>query len=351
LTRISGQTIKKNAFLFYVGGPTLLAALFYGVVASPVFVSVGSLVVYKASHRVPGIVAMLSGSAGGGSLEGGYVLKNYVKSWTEFKKIDRKINLAKSWSHGDFVSRYGGLWGLYQENDVALWHYYQNHVQVSVNTTSGIVSVRVLGPNAQFAADLGKRILTDSVAHIDEMNHQEEVDYMARAVSQRRATEGKLDAVEHDLAAYRARIGIYDPKALYVSQLSYLENLKEEEVKVEAQFDTLASATPNNPVGRNLQAAISALREKVSTAQDSFSKLSRDAAGYDPLVVAEANEISLLQQVNVAVQEAELNGDKNKYYLDVISGMSSPRTAELPHRILDTFYVFLLSFVFWIFAR
>lgn len=315
------------------------------------FVSDGSLVVYKASHRVPGIVAMLSGSAGGGSLEGGYVLKNYVASWSEFQKADKKINLAKNWSKGDFVFKYGGLWDLYQKNDLTLWRYYQEHVQVSVNTSSGIVSVNVLGPTAEFASRLGTLILADSVAHIDVMNRQEEIDYMARAVSQREDTVRKLNAVERSLAAYRSKIGIYDPKALYVSQLGYLENLKEEVVKVEAQYDTLASATPNNPVGRNLQAAIRVLRTKVNRAQASFSKLSHDAAKYDPFIVSESNEVSLLRQVNVAVQEAELNGEKNKYYLDVISKMSNPHTPELPHGIIDTFYVFLLSFVFWIFAR
>lgn len=342
---------KGKLFLLVCVLPSLLAAFFYGAVAAPVYVSMGSLVVYKANHRVPGIVAMISGSSGGGSLEGGYVLKNYIGSWTEFKKADNAIDLKANWSRGDFLFRYGGLWDLFQRNDVALWRYYRSHVRVLVNTDSGIVSIRVMGPSPGFAARLGRVILSDAVAHIDDMNHQEEQDYMARAVKQRLGVEEHLHHDEDRLAAYRAKIGIYDPKSLYLSQLTYLVNLREEQTKLEAQYDTLASATPNNPVGRNIQAAIAAIGKKVSAAQSSFSTLSNDAAGYDPLVVSQANEISMLRQVNVAVQEAVLNGDKNKYYLDVISTMSNPETAELPHGVLDTFYVFLISFVFWIFAR
>jgi hypothetical protein len=46
-----------------------------------------------------------------------------------------------------------------------------------------------------------------------------------------------------------------------------------------------------------------------------------------------------------------LKRDQNKYYLDVISPMSRPITSELPNGPLDTLYVFVATFILWIFVR
>lgn len=339
------------SFKFIVLLPTLLACFFYIFIASPIYVSTASLKVYKANHSPPSLVSMLSGSSGGGSTNAGRVLKKYILSWTEYQEANQKINLAAAWSKGDFIFRYGGLMDLFRRNDVALWHYYQNHVRVSVSENSGIVSIRVLGPSSAFASRLGNQILKDSIAHIDQMNHQEEQDYMARALRQKHEVQSQLNHDEAALSQYRAKIGIYDPKLLYASQLTFLEALKEQKAKLEAQYDTMANATPNNPVNRNMRAAIKVITTKIENAQKSFSKLSRDAAGYDPLVTARTNDTFMLRQVEIAVQEAELKADKNKYYLAIISPMSNPHAAELPDRLFNTFAVFLLTFILWVFVR
>ena len=234
---------------------------------------------------------------------------------------------------------------------MALWHYYQGHVVVKVDINSGIVSLRVLGTSQAFSAELGQQILQDTIAHIDAMNQQEEADHMQRADEERTQVESLLHSDEARLGAYRSNIGIYDPEALYNSQLGFLQNMKEEAARLEAQHGTITSATPNSPIGRDMEVSIDSLQAKINAAQANFTKLSSEAAGYDPLVIAEKNDTALLAQADAAVQEAELNADQNKYYLDVISPMSRPVTSELPNGPLDTLLTFVATFILWIFVR
>lgn len=281
------KILRSKKFWLAFAAPNLLSIIYFGYIAAPEYVSTASLTVYRETQQSPGIIAMLSGATGGGSLEGGYVLRNYIQSWDEYSKIDHRINLVADFSRGDFVSRYGGFATLFRRNDVALWHYYQAHVDVAVSADSGIVSLYIDGYSPSFTARLGRMVLKDAIAHIDAMNRKEEQDFISRAVAQRCSVHAILVGDEQRLAAYRARIGIYDPKALYVSELSLLDALKEQKAKLQARYMTVASATPNNPVDRNLREAIAVIAQKIAEAQASFSRLSREAAHYEPLVIAE----------------------------------------------------------------
>lgn len=327
--------------------PNAVSVLYYWLIASPVYVSNSSLVVFKANHDTPSISTLLSGVSGAGSLEGSYIVRAYIGSWAAYQSINRRFDLARSYERGDVISRYGGLASWFQHSDIALWRYYQGHVHVAVDPNSGIVSTDVEAYTPGFAAKVARQLLNSTIAHIDRMNREEERDYIARAVQRRAAVLAALRRHEAALAAYRAKIGVFDPKSLYLSQLSLLNALAEQRAKLQAQRKAVADATSGSPVARNLEAAITLLNGEIARAGRKVSTLSKQAAIYQPMVVAEHNDIDLLKQVDVAVQEAKLNATKNQYFLAVISAVSQPRTAELPYRLEDIGIVFLVTILLW----
>lgn len=326
--------LRRPMFVLLFLVPNLISILYFGFIASPRYSSTASLVVINPQQTGTSVTSLLSGGSGDASEQGAYILKNHIKSWEAFKKIEGPLDLSKNFALGDFVSRYGGLSGFFRKDDVALWNYYKSSVAIDVDQKGSIVSLSVNGYRPGFAVALARAMLAESVRHMDEMNRQQEQDYVGSALGRRMELQKSLQADEAELAEYRARIGNYDPKELYLSNLSLLNSLALKEADLKSQYDTIIKATPNNSAAQNLISAMGAVRAQIASTKGGFSGLARNAARYENLVVRRDNTITLLNQANLTLQEAQMTAMKNKFYLNVISRPSEPQTPELPRRAL-----------------
>jgi capsular polysaccharide transport system permease protein len=320
---------------------------YYAFIASPVYVSTASLAVSNPSRNASGLVSLLSGSSADGSIEGAYILQDYLGSWEAFQRASKAMNLAENYQLGDFVSRYGGLATYWQKNDTALWHYYQNHIDVSVDPKSGIALVNVYGYRPEFTVKLDRWLLSEAMRNMNEMNQRQERDFIAGAEQKKMDLERTVKADEAALAAYRAQIGIYDPGEKYLSDLTLTNSLSLKLADLQAQYEAVSKATPDNPMGRNLTSAMNVLKSQITDTQQKFPDIARLAARYENLVTTRDDDASLLQQADLAVQEAHQKATQNRYYLGAISDPSLPETPELPHRLLYIGGIFLATFVLW----
>ena len=338
---------KRPTFLALVLIPNLLGLIYFGLLASPVYSSTASFIVLNPKQNGPSLSSLLAGASGDSSELGGYILKDYFHSWEAFQKVRKPLRLEENFSQGDLVARFGGLKTLFRRDDVALWHYFQDTVAVDIDQKSGIVSLEVDGYSPEFAAKLARALLSDAVAHMDAMSDQQMRDYLASAASRRRGAEEALRRDLAQLARYRDSSGTYDPKELYTSQLQLMNSLALKEAELRAQRSAIAQATPNNPTVGNLDTAIAAVRREIAGVERTLPALSRTSARHEDLVVSRDNNITQLNQANMALQEARLSAERNRYYLNVISSPSEPRTSEKPDRPLWIGGIALLSLVAW----
>jgi len=343
--------LRSKLFWIVVAVPNLVSVIYFGLVASPVYVSNASMMVFKPSQGSVNLQSMLSGSSDGESFAGAYILQKYIRSWTEYKNVAGHIDLAGHYGEGDFVSRYGGLATLFRRNEIALWHFYQGRTGVEVNEKNNIVSLEVEGYTPGFTAELGRQVLQDAVAHIDTMNQQMERDYVANAARSRATIEANLERDEAALADYRASIGVLDPESHYGAQLNLLTSLEQSKAGLESQYRALSGATPNNPVTQNLQKGMAALTARINAIQEDFRTQAGQNARYHALQMARDNDAALLKEVDAAVQEANLNSIKNKYYLQVISPVSEPASPERPQRLEWLAGIFFGSLLLWSLVR
>lgn len=341
------RLLRRPMFLVAVLIPNLLSVLYFGLIASPVYVSTASLVVLNPQKSGPSLSSLLAGASGDSSEEGGYLLKTYLGSWQAFTRVEKPLALAENFGEGDFVSRYGGLASLFRTNDVALWHHLNSRVGVDIDQKSGIVSLRVLGYRPDFSHALASALLKDTIAHLDAMNAEQERDYVGVAIDRKARIEAALQRDLAALARYRSQTGTYDPKELYASNLSLLNGLALKEADLRAQRDAISSATPNNPVARNLGTQMSSVKGNIAATQRDFPRMARSSSLYEKLLVSRDNNIALLGQANLAVQEAQLNAEKNRYYLNVISTPSQPQTPEEPRRLLWIGGILMASLLLW----
>jgi capsular polysaccharide transport system permease protein len=346
------RLLRRPMFIIAVLIPNLLSILYFGFIASPVYVSTASLVVLNPQKSEPTLTSMLSGSASDASSEqGGYLLKSYLASWQAFTRVEKPLQLANNYSGGDLVSRYGGLTTGFRTNDVALWRYLNRRVTTKIDQKSGILALKVSAYQPRFAHALASAMLNDAVAHMDAMNTEQQRDYVGGALARKVRIEQALQSDLAALARYRQDTGTYDPKDLYDSNLSLLNGLALKEADLKAQRDAISAATPNNPVARSLGSQITSVRGNIDATQRDIPRMARDSALYEKLLVSRDNNISLLSQANMAVQEAQLSVEKARYYLNVVSTPSQPDTPEEPQRLLWIGGIFLASLLLWAVLR
>ena len=343
--------LRRPIFWIVVGIPNLLSLLYFGVIASPVFISNASVLVFKPQQGSFNLVSLLSGATEGESFEGAYVLQKYITSWDEYRNLSGKIDLARNYSEGDMVSRYGGMTTLFRKDEVALWHFYQQYTDIKVNEKNNIVTVQVKGSSPEFTYAVGEQILRDAIVHIDAMNQQMERDYVDNAKKSRSEIQAALERDETALADYRAKIGVFNPDSHYTAQLNLLTSLEASRANLDSQYQAFTSATPNSPVAQNMLKSRASISQKIDAIRTDIRNLAEEDAHYHALTMARDNDAGLLKEVDVAVQEAGLNSIKSKYYLEVISPVSNPHSPELPRRLEWIAGIALVSLLLWSLVR
>ena len=345
------QLLSRPLFRAIVLVPNLLSLLYFGLIASPVYTSTAALIVLNPKQNGPSLSSLLSGASGDSSEQGGYILKTYFASWDAFHRVAAPLNLVERFRDGDFVSRFGGLATAFQTSDIALWRYFQKHVDVDIDQKSGIVTVDVNAYDPAHAVDLAKLLLTHAVGHMDQMNAQQEGDIVKNAVARRNAIEASLQRDLGALAAFRNQTGTYDPKELYLSNLTLMNSLEMKATELKSQREAIARATPNNPQAETLGTAVQSVHSDMSAAAKGFPAMARSSSRYEKLLVSRDNNITLLGQANMALQQAQANAEQNRYYLNVISSPSEPRTAERPQRLLWIGGIAFASLLLWALLR
>jgi capsular polysaccharide transport system permease protein len=341
------RLLRRPLFLAVVLVPNVLSLLYFGLIASPVYTSSAALLVLNPKQNGPSLSSLLSGASGDSSEQGGYILKEYFGSWDAFHKLDASLKLSDNFAAGDFVSRFGGLMTALRTNDVALWRYFQKRVAVDIDQKSGIVSLEVSAYDPAFAHRLANVLLGEAVSHMDAMNDQQTGDFVRNAVARKAGIETALRSDLTALAAFRDQTGTYDPKELYSSNLALMNSLAMKATELKAQGQAIGAATPNNPQGANLETATRSVRSDIAATARNFPAMARSSSRYEKLLVSRDNNITLLGQANMAVQEARASAEKNRYYLNVISNPSEPRTAEGPQRLMWIGGIALASLLLW----
>jgi capsular polysaccharide transport system permease protein len=344
---VKWRRLPRSRLLLGLLAINLLSLIYFGLIASPVYVSNASLIVRNGESTSSNMTSLLSGATGNGAEFGGYVFKDFAKSWQEFDRLNRSLDIAGHYRQGDIFGRFGGPLTLFRTNDIQLWNYYQRNVATKVDTKSGIVSLEVGGYDPVFANKLATALLGDAVTHLTAMNSQREKQLMASSSRRVDQLGDQLTRREAALADYRGRAGIYEPSDIYQARLNLLNTLAMRQTELAAKEGAAVRETPNSPVVTDLQLALSTTKARIAEEQHRIADTSRRAAAYDGLRVMRDNTVSMLSQANAAMYDAQREAINNGYYLNVISEPSLPSAPELPHRLWWILGISMVSLLIW----
>lgn len=340
-------------FLATVVVPTFVALVYYGLIASDVYITESRFLVRSPQKPVQaGLLGNFLQSTGiTHSQDDTYAVKDFILSRDALRELDEKLAIRQLYTQGA-----GDLFARFPDFDrdqsfEAFLKYYRRHVGVDYDPVTSISVLTVRAFSAQDAYRINALLLDMSERLVNSLNERSRRDLIRFAENEVRiATEHARDA-SSALLAYRSRESVFEPDKQAVIQLEGVAKLQAELVATEAELAQLRKLSPNNPqiVGlesraQTLRTAISDQAAKVTSAKGS---LSARAPEFERLAL----ESTLAdKQLGAALAELELarsEAARQQLYLERLVQPNLPDKAMEPRRVRSVFTVLALGLILW----
>jgi len=346
--------LKRHlVFVLTVIAPIFLAILYFGLIASDVYISESRFVVRSPGQQGQnGIVGqLLQGSGLSRAQDDTFSVRDYILSRDALHELDDKLALRKSFTSRsiDFINRFPGLY--WDDSFEEFYKYYGKHVDADYDSESSITTLKIRAFTAEDAQRINDMLLTMSERLVNEMNERIRQDLVRYAENDAKLATDKATAAAVALFDYRSKHAVFEPDKQATIQLESVAKIQEDLVATEAQLSQLQKISPANPQISGLQSRAETLRHaiisessKVTSANGSFSAR---APEFERLTVESIFADKLLGDTLASLAAARSEALRQQVYLDRLVQPNVPDKAMEPRRLRSIFTVFLLGMIAW----
>lgn len=337
-------------FLATVVVPTLAAAIYFGLLASDVYVSQSQFVVRSPDKpATTGLGVLLENVGFSNAGDEIFITHDYVRSRDALRSLNRNGEIAEAYTR-PFISvfdRFNPL-GL-NDSFEDLFDYYRDKVGIEHDSTSSITTLTVKAFKPEDARRMNRRLLDLSEGLVNRLNNRGEFDLLGFA--QREASEAEEEArrASQALAAFRNRFGVIDPERQATMQLQLVSKLQDELIGARLQLQQLQALAPENPQIPMLRTRIAGLSRQIDSELGRVAggrgSLSGTAAQYQRLTLDREYADRRLTAAMTSLQEARNEGRRKQAYVERIVQPNLPDEASEPRRLRGIFATFILGLI------
>jgi capsular polysaccharide transport system permease protein len=342
-------------FFLSVVIPTTLAIVYYGFMASDIYVSESRIVVRsperQAAPSASGLGSLLQGAGFARASEDSYTVQDFIQSRDALRVLNERVGLRENYASKDvdIVSRFAGLDP--DDSFEALHEYYKKMVKVQTDSASSISTVSVRAFSAKAAQDANRVLLEKSEELVNRLNERGRGDLIRYALAEVQQAEAKAKEASLALSAYRNTESVLDPVSQATTQLQQVAKLQDELIATSVQLAQLRSSAPRNP-------QIPALVSRAQTLRQEMAKETAKATGGQKSLANKAGEFQRLsleaefanKQLGSALaslESARNEAQRQQVYLERIAQPSLSDVAQEPHRVRNILATLALGLVAW----
>lgn len=335
---------RRATFLGVVVFPTLVAAGYYGLVASPQYMSEAEFVVRGQTSQTPGMLAGLLSPGSSSGSEDTYAVQDYVTSRDAAHLLLQTQDLARVYDtpKADAIARFPNFYsGTTFEH---FFSYYRRHVKAELDTTTGLSTLQVRTFSATDSQRIAKALLTAAEQLVNEMNARQRENTIAASLRERDAAIARLRVVNSKIDSYRNQTAMIDPQRQSQPLLKDIASLETMQMTTRIQLEQLRRSTPSSPLIQVLTRRMSALDQEI--AQSSTKVTGADSSfvpkisGYEDLQFQRQLLEREVSAADAALDAARIQADRQQLYLDEVTQPDLPDYAAYPRSIADIAIVF-----------
>ena len=354
-TRI-GRWLKRNIiFLLTVLAPTAIAIVYYGLIASGIYISESRFVVrspQKPAESSGFLSNLLEGTGISRSQDDTYLVHDFILSRDAMNELDTKLGIRKSFSNQrvDWFNRFPRM-GLLGNSLEDFYEYYGKQVGVDLDASSSISVLTVEAFTAEDARKINQMLLDMSERLVNSLNDRSRRDLIQFAEHDVAVAEEKAQDASLALLEYRRKQSVFEPDKQADIQLEGVAKIQEELITTEAQLAQVRKISPDNPQIPGLESRAETLRTAI---RNEGSKVTNGSGSYS----ARASEFERIElqsefadkQLGVALaalESARSEAARKQLYLEILVQPNLPDKAMKPKRIRSVFTVLLFGLIAW----
>lgn len=339
-------------FLLTVIIPTLLAIIYFGFIASDVYISESRFTVRSPEKSTPtGLGALFKSSGFANAGDEVYAAQDYVLSRDALKAVNGKDAFVRAYSSPSIsiFDRFGGLgWGDTFED---LYKYYKKKVDVKYETTSSIVTLTVRGYTPQNAARFNEQLLEMAEATVNKLNERGRQDLIRFAQREVDEAKAKSQSAALALSAYRNAVGIVDPEKQASVQIQMISKLQDELIATRTQLTETRTVSPQNPqievLAARAQSLSGEIDKQLGLVAGSSKSLSSRAAQYQRVLLENQFADKQLASAMASLDDARNEANRKQAYVERIVEPNVPDEPLEPRRWRGIFSTLILGLAAW----
>ena len=334
-------------FLWVVVLPTLFAAIYYGLIASDIYISEAKYAV-RTSDQTSYTNSLLDTVLAGGAESAGEdaaIVRDYILSHDMLEKLDRSLDLRKHYTsrNVDFFSRLDD-----DASQEQFLEYYRQMVQVSIDSSTLIITLRIKSFDPVLSQKMAKVIIGLSEDLVNKLSERIVEDTLNFAQSEVDKAENRVRKASDAITTFRSETLSMDPREETKGALQIVAELETKLVETRAQLiETKSFMQDDSPQVKVLQSKVQALEQQVwnerqrLASKNSSHNYTQLIDLYQPLALEEQLAKHRYASALTSLEAARSEAQRKQRYLLTFVQPQIPDEALLPERFNSTIIIFL----------
>ena len=337
--------LKLVSFIICVLAPTAIVTVYFFAFASDQYVSEAKFVVRGQNLQSANSLSSLLQSTGmSHAADDTYAVQDYITSRDALAEMvkDQDIKAVFDRPEADWLSRFPVFsWRSTFEH---LYDYYQSHVEVTLDSTTGVSALTVKTFRPIDSQNVAKALLSAAEALVNRMNDRQRENAMGDARKDVALAESRVQSVAKDIAEFRIREALLDPTKQSVPMLTAINELQTMLSRTNLQISQLVTSTPQSPLIADLRRRASALQGQINDARAKVTggdaSLVPKITQFDTLELQRVFAEKQLTSAITSLETARIQAERQQLYLETIVVPNLSDYAAYPKRIVSIAVVF-----------
>lgn len=332
-----------------VGLPTAIAALYFGVFASPQYESTTSFTIQSADTPTGAspLQALMASVPGGSASRDTMLVAQYIESRDMVDLLVREHALREHYTgtEHDWFSR------LSSDATVDEVHeYYLDHIRLELDDQAGTIALHVRAFTPEQSEAFGRAILEESEAMVNRLSDRARADRIRYSEEQVATATERLTSARAALVELQVQGSELDPTASATAVLQIRSQLEGEIAIARAELATLSGtlqrdAAPLVEQRRRVAALQHQIDEQTQRLAGTGGEgLSAAIARFEPVYVEKELAERLYEAALASLEVARVDAARQHRYLVRIAGPSRPEAPAHPILWRELLTVLIVSF-------
>ena len=353
--KLISRLIVVGGFVAFVAVPSLLASLYFGILAANQYQAEARFAVRSGAMAGIDALTSLTGVPSIQIIQDTQVVTNYIGSRSMIEHLQKVAGLNEAYTtdKADFWARLGR-----DEPIEEIVKYWRHMASSGIQMPGGIVVLFVRAFTPQDAMRLASAVVDASETLVNDMNERARQDALRNATNDLKFAADRLAKARAALETARNREGVLDTAGEREKADKLLTGLRERLLELRQQQEAVGrSVSPDAPQMRSLRVGIEAVEKQIAEIQAELTRSGGQSAGGQVLSAVMTRLAVLELEGKVAEQqygsaaaalERARSASLNKQiYLTTFVRPTLAEEGRFPRRLWNTFLVVLCGSALW----